>query len=160
MESLTILSEGENYQLVIGTNNGKMIKLLINTKGEELSDQEETIIGEKAARFSKITILNKLNLIRLSPEPALTYHWQDQQQLCTLPLPSVDFVTQIAIAGQEKSCIFMTYFDNYLRFIEISGFENLLQQFDKDIEYTGRKIVLCEDRIGVLSENKERRVDR
>jgi hypothetical protein len=41
----------------------------------------------------------------------------------------VDFVTQIAIAGLEKSCIFMTYFDNYLRFVEISGFENLLQQF-------------------------------
>jgi hypothetical protein len=44
--------------------------------------------------------------------------------------------------------------------VEISGFGNLLQQFEKEIELPGRKIVICGERLGILSESKERKDDK
>jgi hypothetical protein len=68
-----------------------------------------------------------MNLIRTSPSPALYYELQEQSQENSLPLPSLDFITELATPNSENKCVFFTYFDNYLRFIEISGFNNLLQ---------------------------------
>jgi hypothetical protein len=35
-----------------------------------------------------------------------------------------------------------------------------LQQFDKEIELPGRKIVICGERLGILSEGKEKIEDK
>lgn len=40
--------------------------------------------------------MNKMNLIRTSPSPTLYYELQEQNQENSLPLPSLDFITELA----------------------------------------------------------------
>lgn len=67
IESLTLLNVDDQYQIVVGTNTGKMIKFMINRKGEDLTEPEEVIVCEKTVKFTKISVMNKLNLIRICP---------------------------------------------------------------------------------------------
>lgn len=47
---------------------------------------------------------------------------------------------------------FITYLDNYLRIFEVHGFGNLLYTSDNDLDEPGKKILMLEDRLGVLTE--------
>lgn len=79
IESLTFVSAENSYQIIAGTNVGKMIKLAVARSGE-MEISEEVDVCEKSVRYSKITVMGKLNLVRVCPEPTLSYKWQGQEQ--------------------------------------------------------------------------------
>lgn len=66
IESLTFLSAENNYQIIAGTNAGKMVKLAVTRSGE-MEISEEVDVCEKSVRYSKITVMGKLNLLRVCP---------------------------------------------------------------------------------------------
>ena len=60
----------------------------------------------------------------------------------------------MAVESGSKCTFFVTYFDGYLRIIEAEGFDNLLHSVNKDLEMAGRKIVILEERTGLLTESR------
>jgi len=113
----------------------------------------DDVIGERNVKFFKINVLGKPALLRTAPDPQLTYQWQGQVQSCALPLPSVDLCTEMKLDG-IKGTVLITYFEGYLRLIEVHGFDNLLNISHKGLELAGRSLLLLEERLGVLTESR------
>jgi hypothetical protein len=62
-------------------------------------------------------------------------------------------LSEICIEGLDGTS-FVTFFDGYLQFVEISGFGNLLHQVDKELEMPAKKLLVIDDRLGILLESR------
>lgn len=57
-----------------------------------------------------------MSIFRLYPEPFVSYTSQGQLCQCAVPLPVLDYVSEICLEGLE-GCNLVTYFSGQLQFI-------------------------------------------
>ena len=94
IESLAFNSfDEESYILYAGGQFGKCARWLIHKGSGEVAEMMDGVVGEKIVKFTKVTVLGKPAIFRISPEPEITYELDGKVKTSALSLPTIEVCT-------------------------------------------------------------------
>jgi splicing factor 3B subunit 3 len=144
MPSLFEPSLLSNY-LVIGLNNGIMLRSVMDSTGGELSDTRTRFLGTKPVKLHRIKIQNGQNaVLAMSSRSWLTYHYQSRFHTTPLSYVPLDSCSSF-VSEQCPVNGLVALGDNALRVLSLDKLQG--QTFNPSVvslKYTPRRFVVSE----------------